>query len=82
MKSLPSVALEQIVAPNLLEWAVERITADRILYGTDTPLCFAPMQRARIDFADMSEEDKCKILKYNAVAIFPAPGGLIRGILT
>ena len=58
------------ITPNLLEWAVEKITADKILYGTDTPLYFAPMQRARIDFADISKDDKRKILRDNAVAIF------------
>ncbi len=54
------------LTPNLLEWAVGKITADRILYGTDTPVYFAPMQRARIDFADISEKDKRKILHDHA----------------
>ena len=58
------------IIPGLLEWAVKSITADKILYGTDTPLYFAPMQRARIDFADISKDEKRKILQDNAMALF------------
>src|SRR5262249_39267576 len=41
------------ITPNLIEWAVREIGAERILFGTDTPLYFAPMQRARIDHAEI-----------------------------
>ena len=57
------------VTPNLIEWATREIGADWLLYGTDSPVYFAPMQRARIDFADISEADKRKILYENAAKL-------------
>jgi len=54
------------VRSGLIEWAVRETGADRMLFGTDSPLYFAPMQRARIDYADISEADKRKILCENA----------------
>ena len=49
---------------------MDEIGADRILFGTDSPLYFAAMQRARIDYADISVEDKKKILYGNALKLF------------
>lgn len=57
------------ILPNLIEWAVSEVGSDRILYGTDTPLYFAPMQRARIDHADLPDDTKQKILRDNALRI-------------
>lgn len=57
------------ITPKLIEWAVQEIGAERILFGTDTPLYSAPMQRARIDSADISDDDKRKILRDNAVRL-------------
>ena len=54
------------ITPCLLEWAVSEVGADHILYGTDSPLYFAPMQRARIDHAEISDEEKGMILRGNA----------------
>jgi predicted TIM-barrel fold metal-dependent hydrolase len=50
----------------LIEWAVEEIGFDRILFGTDTPLYWSAIQKARIDTADISEEAKAAILYRNA----------------
>src|SRR5262245_48531890 len=36
------------ITPKLIEWAVREVGAERVLYGTDTPLYVAVMQRARI----------------------------------
>jgi uncharacterized protein len=58
------------ITPKLIEWAVNEVGADRILYGTDSPLYFAPMQRARIDCADISDADKQMILRDNALRLF------------
>ncbi len=58
------------ITSGLIEWAVKEAGADRILYGTDSPLYFAPMQRARIDNADISDADKRLILRKNAEALF------------
>jgi predicted TIM-barrel fold metal-dependent hydrolase len=59
----------QSIMPGLIELAVREMGADRILYGTDTPLYFAPMQRARIDHADLPDEQKRMILRDNAVRL-------------
>ena len=63
------------IMPRLVEWAVGEIGADRILYGTDTPLYSATMQRARIDHADLSDDQKKQILRENAVALLDLSGG-------
>jgi predicted TIM-barrel fold metal-dependent hydrolase len=60
----------QILFPNLLEWAVEEIGSNRILFGTDCPLYFPPMIRTRVDKADISDEDKERILYRNACKLF------------
>ncbi|MHB9070807.1 MAG: amidohydrolase family protein [Sedimentisphaerales bacterium] len=54
----------------LIEWTVKEIGSERLLYGTDTPLYFAPMQRARIDSSCISYEAKKNILIDNAMKIF------------
>jgi len=59
------------VLANLLEYAVGRIGADHILFGTDSSCYFSPSQRIRVEAADISEEDKNKILRENALMLFP-----------
>ena len=54
------------IMSGLIEWAVREIGADRILFGTDTPLYFAAMQRMRIEQAEIGEADRAKILSANA----------------
>ena len=56
--------------PNLIEWAVREVGAGKILYGTDSPLYFAPMMRARINHAGINDRDKKMILAINAQKIF------------
>lgn len=52
----------------LLEYAVSQIGSDRILFGTDT---YAPgMQRGRIEYALISQQDKENILYHNAKKLF------------
>jgi len=58
------------IMSNLVEWAVREIGAEKMLYGTDTPLYSAAMQRARIDSAAISDEAKALILRDNAVRLF------------
>jgi uncharacterized protein len=58
------------ITGKLIEWGVREVGAERILYGTDSPLYFAPMQRARIDHADITEAQKQLILRDNAVRLF------------
>lgn len=58
------------ITPGLIEWAVKEVGASRILFGSDTPLYHAPMQRRRIDHADLSDSDKRLILRDNAIKLF------------
>jgi len=60
------------ITSNLIEWAVGEIGPERILFGTDTPLYFSPMQRARIDNAEISDQAKKLILRGNAERLFGA----------
>ena len=55
--------------PNLIEWAVGEIGAARLLFGTDPPLYFTAFQRARIDYAEISLEQKRQILRDNAIKL-------------
>jgi hypothetical protein len=63
----------QSLLPGLIEWAVGEVGAERILFGTDTPLYFAPSQRARIDDADLNDDQKHLILWANAHRVLPIP---------
>lgn len=57
----------------LIEWAVRTAGAERILFGSDTPLHSTAAQRARIDHAELPVEDKRKILRANAESILRLP---------
>jgi len=57
------------LTPGLIEWAVKEIGAERILFGTDAPLYATSMQRARIDFADITYDEKRQILCENATRL-------------
>lgn len=61
------------ITPGLIEWAVREVGADRVLFGTDTPLYHASMHRIRIDHAELSDDDKRKILRDNALKLFSFP---------
>jgi predicted TIM-barrel fold metal-dependent hydrolase len=52
---------------------------ERILFGTDTPLYFSPMQRARVDNAEISDGAKRMILRENAERVFRAKLGPASG---
>ena len=58
------------VTPKLIEWAVREVGVERVLFGTDTPLYHAGMQRARIDQAELTDREKRLILRENAVQLF------------
>lgn len=53
----------------LIEWAVEQIGHDRILFGTDTPLYWAGAQKGRIESAQVDDEAKRSILWDNAARL-------------
>jgi predicted TIM-barrel fold metal-dependent hydrolase len=57
----------------LIEWAVEEIGSDRILFGTDTPLYWAASQKARIETAGIDDDAKAAILFRNAAKLLDEP---------
>ena len=65
---------QKSLTPGLIEWAVREVGAEHLLYGSDSPCYFAPMQRARIDYAEISQFDKQLILRDNAVKLLQIKG--------
>ena len=57
------------IRPGLIEWVVDEVGPKRLLFGTDSPLYWAPMQRARIDTAEIDDDAKRLILRDNAVRV-------------
>lgn len=65
------------ILPGLIEWAVSEIGAERVLFGTDTPLYSTAMQRARIDSAELPDHQKQQILRDNALQLFNLPSEVV-----
>ncbi len=57
------------MTPRLVEWAVDQIGAYKVLFGTDTPVYVASSQKARIEYADLSKDEKQAILFDNAARL-------------
>ena len=55
---------------NIVEYAVERVGSEKILFGTDTYSC--AYSYPRIALADLSMEDRENILWKNAIRLFPS----------
>jgi predicted TIM-barrel fold metal-dependent hydrolase len=53
-----------------LKRMVDEVGADRIVHGSDFPLMDPGFQLGRVIYADISEEDKRKILRDNAIRLF------------
>ena len=71
-RELPAVYLETCgsgTANGAVEYAVEHAGADRVLFGTDSPIMDGRQQIAKVVTADISDEDKIKILGLNAVEL-------------
>lgn len=58
------------ILPRNIEWTVEQVGIDRVLFGTDTPLYHTGMQRGRIDYAELTDDQKRLILRDNAIKLF------------
>ncbi len=56
------------VSNHILEYAVNRIGSEKILFGTDT--YSAGFQRGRVEYALISDRDKSNILRDNAIKLF------------
>ena len=59
----------QSMTSRLIEWAVEQVGAERLLFGTDSPLYFTASQKARIECAEMDEAARRAILYDNAARL-------------
>ena len=46
------------IIPGVLEFACRAVGAEKLLFGTDTPIYCNAMQRARIDSADLTDDEK------------------------
>ncbi len=71
-RTLPNVWLETCGSGGALgsvKFAVDRVGADRVLFGTDMPILDARQQIAKVVTADISAEDKRKVLGLNAMAL-------------
>ena len=60
------------ICSGLIEMAADALPADRILFGSDSPLYCVHSQRARIEGAEIPPAMKRRILRDNALALFPA----------
>jgi predicted TIM-barrel fold metal-dependent hydrolase len=72
VKDLPNVYLEtggSITAAGMIELAVEKLGAERIVFGTDNPLLDPAVQKAKITGANISEQSKARILGANMANI-------------
>lgn len=58
------------ILPRLVEWGVREVGAERLLFGSDTPLYHVALQRCRIEAAEIAAADKARILWDNAVEFF------------
>jgi hypothetical protein len=58
------------ILPGLVEWAVKEIGAERLLFGSDTPVYHVALQRTRIEVAEIAPEAKRMILRDNALKFF------------
>ena len=57
------------MTPRLVEWAVEQLGVDKILFGTDTPVYVPSSQKARIEYADLTAAERQAILFDNAAKL-------------
>ena len=55
----------------IIEWGVGELSAERFLFGTDTPLHNIAMMKARVEYARIDDSARAAILYRNAVRLFP-----------
>lgn len=65
------VSSARSILNGLIEWAVRNVTAEKLLFGTDTPLHHIPMMKQRMEFAELSKEEKECIFYKNAMKWLP-----------
>lgn len=68
----PNVCLEITLTPvtfGIIDYLVENVGADRIVYGSDLPMRDPRQQLGWVIYSRLSEEDKAKVLGKNALRI-------------
>lgn len=60
------VSSAKSILPNLLEWGAEKISAKKMLFGTDTPLHHIAMMKQRVECSGLTAEEIDDILYRNA----------------
>lgn len=71
-KKNPNVCLEITLTPvtfGIIDYLVESVGADRVVYGSDLPMRDPRQQLGWVIYSRMSEEDKAKVLGGNALRI-------------
>ena len=77
MKQYPNIWAQlnyTAVTNGLVEWLVDQVGADRILFGTDSPMRDPRPQASWLTFTRISETDKRKIFGENFAGILRAAG--------
>jgi predicted TIM-barrel fold metal-dependent hydrolase len=72
VRACPNIFLETCTSfgeHGTIEFLVEGAGADRVLFGSDMPLMDARYNVGRIATANISEEDKRKVLGLNAMRL-------------
>lgn len=72
-KAFPNVYLDTASSrlyPGVIEMMVKEVGADKVLYGSDIPFLSAVPQIGKVVNANISEEDKRKILGLNTAKLF------------
>lgn len=64
------VSSAKSILPGLVEWAVHEVGSEHIMFGSDSPLHHLGMMRSRIDYGELSDQDKKNILYRTAKRLF------------
>lgn len=65
------VSSARSILNGLVEWAAQEISAEKLLFGTDTPLHHIPMMKQRIETAELAEAQKEDVFWKNAGKLLP-----------
>ena len=63
------VSSSRSILNHLVEWAVDQVTADKLLFGTDTPLHHIAMMKQRVEYANIPEAAKEAIFHGSALRL-------------
>jgi len=75
------VDTSEIPFPDHIRLAVDRLGAEKVLFGTDAPCCDMRLELKKVDLADLTPDDYQKVLYRNYASLMdiPIPGDQIAG---